>query len=990
MTIPLLGWTVGASIVTIGLLTGLAYSILAVGIVLIYRSNKAINFAHGEIGAFGSALLAKMVLDWHTPYWLALPVVVAVGAALGAAIDLAVVRRLFRAPRRVLLVATIGVAQVVFLGRLLLPDIKNVQPYPSPLNRQFEVGGVLLGSPQLMLLAFVPAVIAGLALFLNRTAFGVAIRASADNQDRAQLAGIPIKRVSTVVWAIAGGLAVLTVVLLDPLQSALVGFASPSVGPSLLLRALAVALVGRMVSLSWALVGGMAIGVLEAIVLANAGNPGLVDAVLFVVVVLLVLRQGSSSDDRVGGFSLGPRVRPVPPAAAALWQVRHLSRIGFGGLVLAAAALPLVVTAPSHSYLFSRVAIFAMIGLSVTVLTGWAGQLSLGQFAFVGVGALTATSLVARGMNFPAAAAYAAVAGAVCAIVVGFPALRTRGPFLALTTLAFAVGAQSWLYTQPIFGTEAIFNLPRTTIFGFLDLRIQRNFYWLCLLLTVFVGLAVAQLRRTGIGRTIIAARDNPAAASSFTVSPTIATLSAFVFSGAIAGLAGALYAGVMSTFTLSGGSSPPVFGPGESLSLIAMVVIGGLGSIPGAVLGALYVVGLPAIFGSSPEVTVATSGIGLLLLLLFLPGGLAQGVYRLRDIVVKIALSGRDELQAQRVPAGDAKLPARATRPPAVAAAVAEGAMPAQVSRELVLEATDIAVEFSGRRVLNGANLQVQHGEIVGLIGSNGAGKSTLMNVVSGFVQPTSGALSYRGQDITGLAPHQRARLGMGRVFQDARLFSELTLRDTVRVALEAHERSEFLPSLLALPPSRRSERRKRAQADAYIDFLGLGRYADTFAGELSTGTRRILEMCCLLAQGADLLLLDEPTAGVAQRETEAFGPLIERIRAELQATVVIIEHDFPLIMSISHRVYCYAAGALISEGAPEEVRNDPSVVAAYLGTDQRAIDRSDTRPAGHVSAAAPAAKAPGAATRRSRTTSRSTVRIPPRPATDTEVQTP
>ena len=958
VNLPFLGWHVGAGIVTIGILTGLAYAILAVGIVLIYRSNKTINFAHGEIGAFGSALLAKMVLDWSVPFWLALPAVVVVGAALGAVIELAVVRRLFRAPRLVLLVATIGVSQVVFLFRVLLPRVQNVQSYPTPLHRQFKVAGVLLGSPQLMVIAFVPAVITGLALFLNRTAFGIAIRASADNMDRAQLGGIPIKKVSTVVWSIAGAMAVLTVVLLDPLRSTIVGLPSPSVGPSLLLRALAAALLGGLVSVPRALVGGLAVGVIEAIVFANAKNPGLVDAVLFVIVIVLILRQGSTSDDRSGGFAIGPRVRAIPVAARQVWHVRHLSRLGFGGLLVLALLLPLVMSAPSQSYLLTRVVVYVLIGLSVTVLTGWAGQLSLGQFGFVGVGALTATALVGKGMSFPAASAYAAVAGALCALLVGFPALRVRGPFLALTTLAFAVGAQGWLYYQPIFGTEAIFNLPRAKVFGFLDLAVQRNYYWMCVVLTAVVGLLISQLRRTGAGRTIIAVRDNPSAAATFTISPVLSTLSAFVFSGAIAGFAGALYAGAMVTFTLTGTNSPPVFGPGESLSLIAMVVIGGLGSIPGAVLGALWVVGLPAIFGNSVEVSVATSGLGLLLLLLFLPGGLAQGLYALRDVIVSRALRRVPDVAVERVAVEQATLPARVSRREPL-----QDGVP-------ILEVAGLSVEYTGRRVLDGAALTVHQGEIVGLIGSNGAGKSTLMNAVTGFTKPVEGSVLFRGQDITRLSPHERARLGIGRVFQDARLFSELTLRETVSIALEAHERSEFLPSLLALPPSRRAERTKLAEADAYIDFLGLGRYAGTYTGELSTGTRRIVEMCCLLAQGAELLLLDEPTAGVAQRETEAFGPLIERIRGELDATVVIIEHDIPLIMSISQRVYCYAAGSLISEGTPEQVRNDPAVVAAYLGTDERAIARSDTKPAAGAAGRPPKPKAPAQRRR--------TVRVP------------
>jgi ABC-type branched-subunit amino acid transport system ATPase component len=232
-----------------------------------------------------------------------------------------------------------------------------------------------------------------------------------------------------------------------------------------------------------------------------------------------------------------------------------------------------------------------------------------------------------------------------------------------------------------------------------------------------------------------------------------------------------------------------------------------------------------------------------------------------------------------------------------------------------------------------------------VGIIGSNGAGKSTLMNVISGFIRPQRGHIEIAGADVTSTAPARRATLGMGRVFQDARLFGDLTVSETVRVALEAQQRSDFVPSLLALPASRLAERQKRLAAASYIDFLGLGRYANTLTSELSTGTRRIVELCCLLAQGADLLMLDEPTAGVAQKEAEAFGPLIKSIQQELSATVVIIEHDMPLVMSICDRIYCYSAGQLIAEGQPDAIREDPAVIDAYLGTDSRAIERSDSR---------------------------------------------
>ena len=199
-------------------------------------------------------------------------------------------------------------------------------------------------------------------------------------------------------------------------------------------------------------------------------------------------------------------------------------------------------------------------------------------------------------------------------------------------------------------------------------------------------------------------------------------------------------------------------------------------------------------------------------------------------------------------------------------------------------------------------------------------------------------------GTDVTTMPAAKRHQVGLGRGFQAARLYPDLTVRESLQVALEARERSPLIPSMLGLPPSPARERRKAAEADEIIDFLGLGRYADQATGNLSTGTRRIVELGSLLAVDASVLLLDEPTGGVAQRETEAFGPLIKRIQQELDAAVVVIEHDMPLVMSISDRVYCLESGIVIAEGTPDEVRDDDAVISSYLGTDERAIQRSNS----------------------------------------------
>jgi ABC-type branched-subunit amino acid transport system ATPase component len=250
--------------------------------------------------------------------------------------------------------------------------------------------------------------------------------------------------------------------------------------------------------------------------------------------------------------------------------------------------------------------------------------------------------------------------------------------------------------------------------------------------------------------------------------------------------------------------------------------------------------------------------------------------------------------------------------------------------------------VTFGGLVAVNEIDFRAMPGQVVGLIGANGAGKSTLLNAIGGFV-PSHGRVELLGDDISSMAANRRARLGLGRTFQAALLFPELTVREVVELALEARQRTSFWSTALFLPRASRLERRRHAEASELIDFLGLGRYADRFIAELSTGTRRIVELAALLAVAPRVICLDEPTAGVAQREAEAFGPLIKRLQAELSATLVVVEHDLPLILAITDHVYCLEAGSVIAHGTPSEMRTNALVVASYLGTDDRATMRSN-----------------------------------------------
>ena len=929
-----------------GLMTGLVYAVLATGLVLVYRATKVINFAYGDIGAIGAGVLAKLVLDFGWNYWLAFVLVLLLGGGIGALFELGIVRRLFHAPRLILLVATIGASQLLFFVAASTIDINNQLNFPTPVDRSAEFFGVLIFPPDFLAMALMPAAIAGIAIFLNRTPYGIGVRASAENGDAARLAGISVKRLSTLVWVLSGVLATVTILVYKPLRDPTTGIVAASFGPSILLRALAAGLVGKLVDVRLAVLGGLGLGLIEAVLLANVSEAGIVNVIFAILVVVLVLVRGK---DLIAGEAdgtssgLATRVPALPRVLQGDAVLERLPLIGVGLAVVAAVVLPQVFGTPSQILLFSRVCIYAIIGLSVVVLTGWSGQLSLGQFGFVGLGAVVVTGLVNRGMPFGIAVAYAVVAAVLAAIVVGLPALRVRGLFLAVTTLGFAVAVDSWVVRRPIFvgDNTAVATVSRPSL-GPIDFRSQTAYYYLCLAVLVIAALMIGRLRRTGIGRSWIAVRDNPNSASAFTISTTQAKLSAFAVSGGLAGLAGGLLAGLIVQI------SPNAFPATESLRIVAMAIIGGIGSVAGAVLGAMWVVGLPVLFADDPGARALTSGPMLLLLLLYFPGGLHRMLVRGRTTALAALARRRvaaDPSLAERKVA-EQPATARAARVTSRRVAVEENHATADSSpprrRPVPLEVSGVEVAFGGRRAVAGVDLEVRHDEIVGLIGSNGAGKSTLMNAISGFV-PATGSIRVHGIEVGGKPPHHRSRLGIGRAFQDARLFGDLTVRESLQTALEGRERSELVPSMFGYPPARRAERQKDADAADLIDLLGLGRYADVSIASLSTGTRRIAELGCLLALDTNILLLDEPTAGVAQKETEVFGPLIRRIQRDLGASVLIIEHDIPLIMSISDRVYCMSAGEVIASGDPEAVRNDPKVVATYLGTDERAIERSN-----------------------------------------------
>ena len=911
----------------VGVTYGLQYGLLAIGLVLVWRSSRFVNFAQGQMGVLGSLVMGKLVLDHGAPYAVALVVALLFGAGFAALLERVFVQKLFDAPRLVLLIASIGIAQVAFsLGTFDVDWLPNPfllhlgsARYPVPVDSGWSIGRVGLTSAQVLTLVVAPLVVLALQLLFTRTELGRVIRAASSNPEAARLAGISVRRTSLLVWVIAGVLSTLTAVLQAPQVS---GIDVSQLGPPLFVRGLAAALLAGMVDFRIALLAGVALGVVEQEVLVHVSSTASNVVVLGAILLAVLLRAPAlargvrTGDDRVA------EAVSRPPLSARLQQVsfaRNVGRWGWALVVLVLLVLPGLPGLRTQGQAQSLVIIvgFALVALGLTVLTGWAGQISLGHVALLGVGAYSASEAVSHGWAIPLLLLFSGTVTAVTAVVIGLPALRFRGLFLAATTLGLAVVAPTWLFRLGIFSERATGNaaVPLKDLWlpGLGTLTSLRQAYYVGVVVLLLVLLALAQLRRSGPGRALLAVRDNEGTAAAHGLPPLAVKVVALALSGFLAGLGGAVWSmGQPSGFSFQS------FDPNLSLVVLGIAIIGGLGSLQGPVLGAFLVLGPSYLVQrlDTPGFRAFFAGALLLNVLMYVPGGLTQ-----------VLESARRQL-LRRIEDGLPERPFGAV----------EGALP--------LEVHDVQLSFGGIHALQGVSLSVGPREIVGLIGGNGAGKSTLMNVVSGHAVPDSGEVLVFGQQVAGLPAEFRPTLGLARTFQDARLFPGLTVLETVLVALDRTDRSDTLSALVGAPWVRGPERSKQARARALLERVGLADREHTLVSELSTGMRRLLDLATVMAGGPGLVLLDEPTAGIAQREVEQFAPLLRALRDDLGCAIVIVEHDMPLLLSLCDRVYCLEDGTVIAEGTPQEVREDPRVVASYLGTDEAAISRSSRTP--------------------------------------------
>jgi branched-chain amino acid transport system permease protein len=619
-----------------GMVIGGLTALIAFGLALIYRGNRIINFAQGDLGGIPASLGVVLILGRSFPYFVALPIAIAAAIVLGAFVEFVFVRRFFKAPRLILTVVTIGVSQILAGVATALPRAFGLDGLQNtikpPINIGFSVGTVRFGGNEVLAAIAVPIVIAALAAFFRYTNIGIAVRASAESADRAALLGVPVKRIETIVWVVATVLATIAIFL----RAGIFGLPIGSVlGPTILLRALAAGIIGRMERLPIIFVASLALGILEAS-LAYRGQIALVDPLLFLIVLgtLLIQRRKQNTrvdDDQTSSWQAALDVRPIPRELKNLpeirWGIRALSTVGVGLLLLLPALL-----GEGQINLAAMVLIWTMIALSLVVLTGWAGQVSLGQLAFVAIGAVVGGYLT-KTMHWDISLAIvgAGIAGAIAAVVIGLPALRIRGLFLAVVTLAFALATSAVVLSPVYLPWIPQGRIDRRPLFGRIAIDTEARYYYFTLAMLLLTVAVVRGIRHSRTGRVLIGVRENARAAQAFGVNATTAKLTGFGLAGFIAAAAGAIFVHHQQSLGLS------AYDVSQSRRAFTMVVIGGLGTIPGAFLGAFFIQGVDYFRNLFPSVVrpylqFFTSGIGLIFVLLLLPGGFSQSFYGLRD----------------------------------------------------------------------------------------------------------------------------------------------------------------------------------------------------------------------------------------------------------------------------------------------------------------------------------------------------------------------
>ena len=919
--------------VMIGLGAGSIYAALAAGIVVVYRGTGIINFAAGAMGMWSAYAFAEMTdngdfilpvaiiphrlhLTDNPTFAFALVMALISASLISMLCHLLVFRPLRTAPILAKVVATVGVLitlqSLVVLqlgadGRIVMPIL------PS---ETVTIGGLSFPRDRIWLAGIVSLLGLLLWAYFKFTKVGLATRAGAENEQNVALAGFSPQLLAGLTWLISGLTIGLVLILASPTTPL-----NPSNYTLAVVPALAAALIARLQSIGMAVVAGLGLGSFQSVIQFTSSKPwwpdwarsGITDAVPFLLIVLVLFFVGHSLPNR-GSMKIDPLPKVRIPSGnnwrIALW----------GGIGLAAMALL------DGSYRFGLITslTMAMITMSVLVLTGLVGQISLSQAALAGFsGFLLSKFADAAGIPFPLSGLLAIVITMLIGIVIGIPALRIRGAQLAIVTLASGVALEKFVFRNSSFTPIGGNKIPNPEIFGLnLGVREGRNiarleFGFLVVFALMFAAYVVTNLIRSGTGRRFLAVRSNERAAASVGINVSSTKLQAFAIASALAGMGGCFIG--YGRGQLSAESFTWLIG----VSVLVYAYLGGITTISGAVFGGILApLGLTFVvvdrnlnLGNSYSLL---AGIGLINQAVFNPtgitGAVADNLKRLRSRWKRISQS--EEAKTTNQLATHVAPQLHVERRPIS-------------SQTSILRTRSLSVRYGGVVANDCVDVEVKAGQIVGLIGPNGAGKTTFIDAITGFTRFV-GRVDFNERDISGQSPHEIARLGLRRTWQSVELFEDVSVADNLRVSMESSGFATVARDLLI--PSRTADRQL---VSSILARVGLAGSDDMEPSELSLGQQKLLGVARALVSKPSLLLLDEPAAGLSTSETESLGNTIIEI-ANGGTSILLIDHDMDLVFSACDYIYVLDFGRVIAEGTPQQILNNRSVLEAYLGQEE------------------------------------------------------
>jgi len=901
----------------LGLGIGALYALIAAGLVTVYRGSGIVNFAQGAFVMVGAYADYEFTTRAGLGFWPAMILTIAVTALLGALVQLVVLRPMRNSSPLTRVVVTLGLL-ITLQAAAALHYGHQVLSVPSYLpTRSVDILPTVPVGLNVVIIFVVGLVITALLWATYRfSPFGRLTSAVAENQRATAALGHSPDTIAVVNWMIGAGLAGLAGVLIAPIT-----FLEPNQLALLVVPAIAAALVGNFASFPLAFLGALVIGIGESLTTRYVSNPGWSDSAAFLIIIAVVLIRGRGLPlrsfvlDRLASVGTG-RVRIIPLLAGYAVLMVLLGRV-----------LPVEWILPTTVTL---VAMFFC--LSILVVTGYAGQLSLAQYVIGGLAALVTAQLAGGTTHWPfvlAALAGVAVAVATGALM-GIPALRTRGITLAIVTLGLAVVLFSLVLNNLSYngGTAGIAVDP-PTLFGWsIDPLLHQDRYaMVCVTALFLVGLGIANVRRGAAGRKLLAVRSNERAATALGISVYWVKLYAFMLAAGVAGLGGVLFAFMQSAVL------PAQFDQLSSINYVAVTVVGGTGFVGGSALGALLIPNglFSEIFRNFQALNSWLPLIGGLSVIFVLRTN-QDGLFAMnRDLIVAAyqRLTGR--LSLGRRPASAASSagePGHGAAWPATHPAVP----PAKAVRvaPVTLRADGLRVTFGGVTAVADASLTVIPGEVTGLIGPNGAGKTTFIDAVTGFVRPSGGDIRLNDVSIRGWKARRRAAGGVARSFQSVELFAGLTVRENLAVACESGGSPlRYLSDLVR--PGR--VRLSVAALQAVEDF-GLAADLDRRAESLPFGRRRLVAIARAVAAEPSVLLLDEPAAGLDEVETAELSVLVRSLARDWGIAVLLVEHNLDMVLQLCDRVTVMVTGSVLYSGTPSDVRNHPDVLEAYIGT--------------------------------------------------------